>query len=68
VIDTEMVDRLTAGMNMNKDDLYSLHPIGRLGGSRKLAKPCCGCAQAGVFVTGHGLIVDGRSPPANTSA
>src|SRR5205807_3752927 len=31
VIDTEMVDRLAAGLSMKKDDLTPLHPIGRLG-------------------------------------
>jgi NAD(P)-dependent dehydrogenase (short-subunit alcohol dehydrogenase family) len=31
VIDTEMADRITAGMNMKKNDIARLHPIGRLG-------------------------------------
>src|SRR2546423_6131232 len=31
VIDTEMADRITGGMNMKKNDLVPFHPIGRLG-------------------------------------
>src|SRR5438552_9171625 len=31
VIDTEMVDRIAAGLSMEKNDLSTLHPIGRMG-------------------------------------
>ncbi len=38
VIDTEMVDRFTDGMNMKKDDLTTFHPIGRLGRVEEVAE------------------------------
>ncbi len=60
VIDTEMVDRLAAGMNMNKDDLTPLHPIGRLGRVEEVAEAVLWlCSGRASFVTGHSLIVDG---------
>ena len=46
VIDTEMVDRLTEGMNMKKDDLTPSIPSAASAGSRKWPKPFCGCALA----------------------
>src|SRR5205814_10364784 len=38
VIDTEMVDRFVAGLNMKKDDLSALHPIGRIGRAEEVAE------------------------------
>src|SRR5437763_1674415 len=60
VIDTEMVDRLTAGMNVQKDDLTAFHPIGRLGRVEEVAEAVLWlCSDKASFVTGHSMIVDG---------
>src|SRR2546423_7519587 len=59
VIDTEMVDRLTDGMNMKKDDLTTFHPIGRLGRVEEVAEAVLWlCSGKASFVTGHSLIID----------
>ena len=55
-----MVDRLAAGLNMKKDDLVSLHPIGRLGRVEEVADAVLWlCSDRASFVTGHSLVVDG---------
>jgi NAD(P)-dependent dehydrogenase (short-subunit alcohol dehydrogenase family) len=60
VIDTEMVDRLAAGMSMKKDDLTTFHPIGRIGRVEEVADAVLWlCSGRASFVTGHSLIVDG---------
>ena len=60
VIDTEMVDRLAVGMNMKKDDLSTLHPIGRIGRVEEVAEAVLWlCSGKSSFVTGHSLLVDG---------
>jgi NAD(P)-dependent dehydrogenase (short-subunit alcohol dehydrogenase family) len=60
VIDTEMVDRLAAGLNMEKNDLSTLHPIGRIGRVEEVAEAVLWlCSSRASFVTGHSLIVDG---------
>jgi NAD(P)-dependent dehydrogenase (short-subunit alcohol dehydrogenase family) len=60
VIDTEMVDRLADGMNMKKDDLTTLHPIGRIGRVEEVAEAVLWlCSGKASFVAGHSLIVDG---------
>jgi NAD(P)-dependent dehydrogenase (short-subunit alcohol dehydrogenase family) len=60
VIDTEMVDRLAAGLSMRKDDLATLHPIGRLGRVEEVAEAVLWlCSSRSSFVTGHSLVVDG---------
>jgi NAD(P)-dependent dehydrogenase (short-subunit alcohol dehydrogenase family) len=60
VIDTEMVDRLADGMDMKKDDLTTLHPIGRIGRVEEVAEAVLWlCSGKASFVTGHSLIVDG---------
>ena len=60
VIDTEMVDRLAAGLNIKKNDLSTLHPIGRLGRVEEIAEAVLWlCSNKSSFVTGHSLIVDG---------
>ena len=46
VIDTEMVDRLAVGLNMKKDDLSTLHPIGRIGRVEEVAEAVLGFAPA----------------------
>jgi NAD(P)-dependent dehydrogenase (short-subunit alcohol dehydrogenase family) len=59
-IDTEMIDRLADGMNVKKDDLTTLHPIGRLGRVEEVAEAVLWlCSDKASFVTGHSLIVDG---------
>jgi len=60
VIDTEMVDRLAVGLSMKKDDLSTLHPIGRIGRVEEVAEAVLWlCSGKASFVTGHSLIVDG---------
>jgi NAD(P)-dependent dehydrogenase (short-subunit alcohol dehydrogenase family) len=60
VIDTEMADRLAAGVNMKKDDLSTLHPIGRIGQVDEVAEAVLWlCSGRASFVTGHSLVVDG---------
>ena len=60
VIDTEMVDRIAAGLSMEKNDLSTLHPIGRLGRVDEVAEPVLWlCSGRASFVTGHSLLVDG---------
>ena len=55
-----MVDRLAAGMNMKKDDLTTLHPIGRIGRVEEIAEAVLWlCSGRASFVTGHSRIVDG---------
>src|SRR5437588_10434481 len=63
VIDTEMVDRLADGLSMTKDDLATLHPIGRIGRVEEVAEAVLWlCSSESSFVTGHSLIVDGGLP------
>ena len=60
VIDTEMVDRLAEGLSMKKDDLGTLHPIGRNGRVEEVAEAVLWlCSGKASFVTGHSLVVDG---------
>jgi NAD(P)-dependent dehydrogenase (short-subunit alcohol dehydrogenase family) len=60
VIDTEMVDRFVVGLNMKKDDLSTLHPIGRIGRAEEVAEAVLWlCSGKASFVTGHSLLVDG---------
>ncbi len=60
VIDTEMVDRLAAGLKMKKDELVGLHPIGRLGRVEEVADAVLWlCSDRASFVTGHSLVIDG---------
>ena len=60
VIDTEMVDRLAAGIGTSKEDLVPLHPIGRLGRVEEVADAVLWlCSGRASFVAGHSLIVDG---------
>jgi len=60
VIDTEMSDRVIAKANLTKDDLSTLHPIGRIGRVEEVANAVLWlCSPGSSFVTGHSLIVDG---------
>ena len=60
VIDTEMVDRLAAGIGTTKEDLAPLHPIGRIGRVEEVADAVLWlCSGKASFVAGHSLIVDG---------
>ena len=60
LIDTEMADRLAAGVNTKKDDLAGLHPIGRVGRVEEVANTVLWlCSSRASFVTGHSLFVDG---------
>jgi NAD(P)-dependent dehydrogenase (short-subunit alcohol dehydrogenase family) len=60
VIDTEMVDRIAAGLSMEKNNLSTLHPIGRMGRVDEVAEAVLWlCSGRASFVTGHSLLVDG---------
>jgi NAD(P)-dependent dehydrogenase (short-subunit alcohol dehydrogenase family) len=60
LIETEMADRLAAGVDMKKHDLAALHPIGRIGQVDEVADAVLWlCSGKASFVTGHSLIVDG---------
>jgi NAD(P)-dependent dehydrogenase (short-subunit alcohol dehydrogenase family) len=60
VIDTEMVDRIAAGLSMEKNNLSTLHPIGRMGRVDEVAEAVLWlCSDRASFVTGHSLLVDG---------
>src|SRR5438445_8182579 len=60
VIDTEMVDRIAAGLSMQKNDLATLHLIGRIGCAEDVAESVLWlCSGRASFVTGHSLMVDG---------
>ena len=55
-----MSDRLAAELSMKKNDLSTLHPIGRLGRVEEVAEAVLWlCSSKASFVTGHSLIVDG---------
>jgi NAD(P)-dependent dehydrogenase (short-subunit alcohol dehydrogenase family) len=61
LIDTEMADRLAAGISARKkEDLAPLHPIGRIGRAEDVADAVLWlCSAKASFITGHSLIVDG---------
>lgn len=60
VIQTEMADRLTEGLSLEKKDVSALHPIGRLGRVEEVAEAVLWlCSGKASFVTGHSLLVDG---------
>jgi NAD(P)-dependent dehydrogenase (short-subunit alcohol dehydrogenase family) len=60
VIDTSMADRLVDSMDIKKENLSSLHPIGRLGQVDEVATAVLWlCSDKASFVTGTGLPVDG---------
>ena len=60
VIDTSMVDRLADSLEMTKDDLSALHPIGRTGQVDEVANAVLWlCSDKASFVTGTDLCVDG---------
>lgn len=60
VIDTSMADRLADSMDMEKESLSALHPIGRIGHPDEVASAVLWlCSEKASFVTGIGLPVDG---------
>jgi NAD(P)-dependent dehydrogenase (short-subunit alcohol dehydrogenase family) len=60
VIDTSMADRLADGLDMGKDDLSAMHPIGRIGEVDEVANAVLWlCSDKASFVTGTDLCVDG---------
>ena len=60
LIDTEMADRLAAGIGTSKEELAPLHPIGRIGRAEEVADAVLWlCSDNASFITGHSLIVDG---------
>ena len=60
LINTEMADRLGAGIGTSKEDLAPLHAIGRIGRTEEVADAVLWlCSAKASFMTGHSLIVDG---------
>ncbi len=60
LIDTEMADRLAAGIGTSKEELAPLHAIGRIGRAEEVADAVLWlCSDKASFITGHSLIVDG---------
>ena len=60
VIDTAMVDRLAESLETTKDELSTLHPIGRIGQVDEVANAVLWlCSEKSSFVTGTDLCVDG---------
>ena len=60
VIDTPMVDRLSAEMPTLREALIAMKPMGRLGRPEEVAEAVVWlCSDAASFVTGHALAVDG---------
>lgn len=60
VIDTSMVDRLADSLETTKDELSTLHPIGRIGQVDEVANAVLWlCSDKASFVTGTDLCVDG---------
>jgi len=60
LVDTPMVDRLSAEMPTLRDALIAMKPMGRLGRPGEVAEAVVWlCSDATSFVTGHTLAVDG---------
>ena len=60
VIDTEMVERATAGNATLAAQLVQAEPVGRLGAAEEVAEAAVWlCSERARFVTGHALAVDG---------
>lgn len=60
IIDTPMVDRLSAEMTTLRESLLAMKPMGRLGTAAEVAEAVVWlCSDAASFVTGHALAVDG---------
>ena len=60
VIDTSMADRLADSIGMAKNDMSSMHPIGRIGVPDEVANAVLWlCSDTSSFVTGVNLCVDG---------
>lgn len=60
VIDTEMIDRVTAGDPAMEGQLLATEPVGRLGTAEEVAEAVLWlCSDRSGFVTGHALAVDG---------
>jgi NAD(P)-dependent dehydrogenase (short-subunit alcohol dehydrogenase family) len=60
LINTEMAERLAAGIGTSKEELAPLHAIGRIGRVEEVADVVLWlCSDKASFITGHSLIVDG---------
>ena len=60
VIDTSMSERLGDSLEMGKDDMGAMHPIGRVGEVDEVANAVLWlCSDKASFVTGTDLCVDG---------
>lgn len=60
VIDTSMADRLAVNLDVDKEGLGAMHPIGRIGVPDEVANAVLWlCSEKASFVTGTSLAVDG---------
>jgi len=60
VIDTSMADRLAVSLDVDKEGLGAMHPIGRIGVPDEVANAVLWlCSEKASFVTGTSLAVDG---------
>ena len=59
VIDTEMVNRFSEAIGSSKENMATLHPIGRIGRVEEVAETVLWlCSGRASFVTGHSMIVN----------
>jgi NAD(P)-dependent dehydrogenase (short-subunit alcohol dehydrogenase family) len=60
IIETEMMDRFTGGMDERRDAVIAQEPVGRMGRPEEIAAAVLWlCSDAASFATGHALVVDG---------
>ena len=60
IVDTEMMQRFTAGTSEGRDRVIAQEPIGRMGTPDEIAAAVLWlCSDAASFVIGHAMVVDG---------
>jgi NAD(P)-dependent dehydrogenase (short-subunit alcohol dehydrogenase family) len=60
IIDTPMIERYTGGTEEGRARVIAQEPVGRMGRPEEIAGTVLWlCSDAGAFVTGHAMVVDG---------
>jgi NAD(P)-dependent dehydrogenase (short-subunit alcohol dehydrogenase family) len=60
IIDTQMMDRFTAGTPERRAEVIAQEPIGRMGKPEEIAAAVLWlCSEAASFIIGHAMVVDG---------
>ena len=60
IIDTVMIERFSGGTPAGRQEMISQEPIGRRGRPEEVAAAVIWlCSDAGAFVIGHAMVVDG---------